>query len=62
MELATRSIAPNPGAMTANAMNGVREKYLNAGMDDYISKPFKLQDLEEAIIKWGSQIQARKVK
>ena len=49
-------------AMTANAMNGVREKYLNAGMDDYISKPFKLQDLEEAIIKWGSQIQSRKIK
>ena len=49
-------------AMTANAMSGVREEYLNAGMDDYISKPFKLQDLEEAIIKWGSKIQASKVK
>lgn len=47
-------------AMTANAMNGVREEYLEAGMDDYISKPFKLDDLEKAIVKWGSQILARK--
>ena len=45
-------------AMTANAMSGVREQYLNAGMDDYISKPFKLQDLEQAIAHWGSQILA----
>ena len=43
-------------AMTANAMSGVREEYLEAGMDDYISKPFKLQDLEEAIEKWGGRI------
>ena len=43
-------------AMTANAMSGVREQYLEAGMDDYISKPFKLQDLEEAIEKWGARI------
>ncbi len=46
-------------AMTAHAMNGVREEYLSAGMDDYISKPFKLEDLEKAIVKWGSFILAR---
>lgn len=49
-------------AMTANAMIGVREEYLAAGMDDYISKPFKLQDLEEAIVKWGTQIMVGKEK
>ena len=48
-------------AMTANAMIGVREQYLNEGMDDYISKPFKLQDLEKAIVKWGSQILEKKL-
>lgn len=49
-------------AMTANAMMGVREQYLNEGMDDYISKPFKLQDLEKAIVRWGSQILQEKQK
>lgn len=48
-------------AMTANAMTGVREQYLGAGMDDYISKPFKLEDLESVIVQWGSQILERKV-
>ncbi|MEM6807045.1 MAG: response regulator, partial [Bacteroidota bacterium] len=47
-------------AMTANAMAGVREQYLAAGMDDYISKPFKLQDLEKAISYWGQKIRLKK--
>ncbi|RMG59043.1 MAG: response regulator [Bacteroidetes bacterium] len=47
-------------AMTANAMSGVREQYLNAGMSDYISKPFKLKDLEQAIVHWGAHILAQK--
>ena len=47
-------------AMTANAMSGVREEYLEAGMDDYISKPFKLVDLERAISSWGNRILAGK--
>jgi HPt (histidine-containing phosphotransfer) domain-containing protein len=39
-------------AMTAHAMKGDRERCLQAGMDDYVSKPIEPQELFDAIEKW----------
>lgn len=43
-------------AMTANAMEEDREKYLKSGMDDFISKPLNQVELEKVLEKWMPRI------
>jgi CheY-like chemotaxis protein len=42
-------------AMTAQAMQGDREKCLAAGMDDYLAKPIRPKDVRAVVERWGPQ-------
>ncbi|WP_407357210.1 ATP-binding protein [Methanolobus sp. WCC5] len=43
-------------ALTAHAMQGDRERFIEAGMDDYISKPITLKAFEELLDMWNDII------
>jgi PAS domain S-box-containing protein len=41
-------------AMTADALVGDREKCINAGMDDYVGKPIRSEEVQVMIERWGT--------
>jgi len=47
-------------SMTANAMQSDKEECMKAGMDDYISKPVKLETLVEVLEKWALKLRIDK--
>jgi CheY-like chemotaxis protein/HPt (histidine-containing phosphotransfer) domain-containing protein len=65
---ATVAIRDEPGhlnrdtpilAMTAQALEGDRERCLQAGMDDYLTKPIRLELLERALRRWLTDAEKR---
>lgn len=49
-------VCPKIIAMTANAMKEDKEKCLAAGLDDFIAKPIRMDDLQSILLHWGEII------
>ena len=56
IELREKNIQSIIIAMTANALEGDREKCINVGMNDYLSKPIKKQEVADKIREWGEKL------
>ena len=63
---ATAAIRRTPGiqdlpviAVTANAMQGDREGCLEAGMDDYLTKPYSLAAMKQVLERWMPERETR---
>lgn len=53
------TVQPTIIAMTANTLQGDRDECMRAGMDDYISKPVKLEELVNVLEKWSLHSQQK---
>ena len=42
-------------ALTANAISGMKEKYISEGFSDYLSKPIDKKELNRVLVKFLSQ-------
>lgn len=49
-------------AMTANALEGDRERCIAAGMDDFLPKPVQLDQLRQTLVRWSNHSEALKLR
>jgi CheY-like chemotaxis protein len=49
----TQPRPPRIIAITANAMQGDRERCIESGMVDYIAKPVRIHEIQDSLLKWG---------